>query len=214
MNKDMHKYFRQLRREGWIVEFNGHAKLRSPWGQLFTCSVSPRCPHALKNLKADIKKYRKPDAGFSLIEVVFAAAIGLIVIFGIMSVLAQVSRQTGGIRAELAFIQFGIWPTLFPAYPAACTAAIGGQPFAVGGTNPIAYLDPSGAILTVGSVYQQMTFTKVAITDLGTTGVPNQYNAQLIFQAKKMPFIGGAPYMNLKTTARVAILGGLINVCF
>ena len=149
-----------------------------------------------------------------MIEVIIASAISLVVILGIAEALVQLNRENAGIKLDLSFIQFGIWPMLFPVYPSACTAAIGGQPFTIGGTNAIAYKDPSGVVVNVGSVFNLMTFTKIQITDLGTTGVPNQYNAQLDFQARKPPSAGGSPFMNRQTNARILYNAGTVQLCF
>ena len=62
-NKDLKKFVNRLLANRWRAEFGKHLKLRSPDGQLFTCSLSPSCPHAHKNLARDIRKYSNRSQG-------------------------------------------------------------------------------------------------------------------------------------------------------
>lgn len=57
--KNIKQYIKELERDGWTVEVNGHIKVRSPEGQLFTCSSSPKGPYAVEQLKRDIRRYRR-----------------------------------------------------------------------------------------------------------------------------------------------------------
>ena len=62
-NKDLDKTVKKLIRQGWTAEFGRHLKLRSPdGGKLITCSLSPSCPHAHRNLERDIRKYIRKGA--------------------------------------------------------------------------------------------------------------------------------------------------------
>jgi hypothetical protein len=61
-NKDLDKKVKELIRHGWTAEFGRHLKLRSPDGKLITCSLSPSCPHAHRNLARDIRKYIRKGA--------------------------------------------------------------------------------------------------------------------------------------------------------
>ncbi len=52
--------FKELQAQNWQIEYTKkHVHVRSPEGQLFTCSNSPRCPFAADNLRRDIRKYRR-----------------------------------------------------------------------------------------------------------------------------------------------------------
>jgi hypothetical protein len=65
-SKDLFQYIKELQRQGWTAEATRkHIHLRAPWGQLFTCSSTPRCPFAVNHLKADIKRYSSKTPLFS-----------------------------------------------------------------------------------------------------------------------------------------------------
>ena len=59
-SKEMKETLRALQQRGFFVEVGRkHYKVRSPSGRLYTCSISPSCPHAHKNLMRDIEKYER-----------------------------------------------------------------------------------------------------------------------------------------------------------
>lgn len=58
--KDLKKTLNELQAKGYeIWKHKGHFKIKSPGGKTFSCSGSPSCPHAHKNLLSDLKKYDK-----------------------------------------------------------------------------------------------------------------------------------------------------------
>lgn len=61
MKIDLKQAIRDLQRRGFKTFNNGgHVRIEHPDGKkIFTCSGSPSCPHAHKNLLRDIRRYEK-----------------------------------------------------------------------------------------------------------------------------------------------------------
>jgi len=59
--KEIKEVLRELQREGCTISRTGtnHWKIVLPDGKQFTCSSSPSCPHAHKNLLKDIQRYKE-----------------------------------------------------------------------------------------------------------------------------------------------------------
>lgn len=58
--KDLRAAIRRLTGDGWVVDSRhngrGHLTLRHPAGARVTCSFSPSCPHAHKNVLRDARR--------------------------------------------------------------------------------------------------------------------------------------------------------------
>lgn len=69
MNKDVKDVVRELVSKGWeYIGQNRHIKMKSPKGFVLTIPVSPRCPHAFKNLRKQIENIDKRQTTIEALE--------------------------------------------------------------------------------------------------------------------------------------------------
>lgn len=154
--------------------------------------------------------------GFSLIELMFVLAIMGIMMAGTIQLMMYQQKIERGAELSINWLQTTINMFLTLSTPASCTAAIGGQPFLVGGNQSITYTDQYGFVLTSGTTYMNLLMNTVEI-DAGAPISATQFNAKVYVNATKQQpgqFIG-VPTVFKSFPVKVNVAGGnTVASCF